>query len=250
MAACGLRWAQLAKMLVLETVIGRTAGMEAFLAVRSGLMNLNTALTLLVTVGLALIGYVYTLFLARRKDRLKRINRQLSDLYGPLYALSSTGAHVWTSFRSQHRPNKGSFWKAGSPVGDKDAAAFRLWIRSVFMPLNRQMMDLVVNRADLLEGTEIPRCLLDLCAHISSYEALLVEWEKGDYTMNEPIVNFPKRPLQEFAEKEFRRLKQEQDAILNSGWHLFRQREGIRANGNSGSLTKQGGVVYRRHESR
>lgn len=68
---------------------------------------------------------------------------------------------MWTSFRSQHRPNKGSFWKAGSPVDDKDADAFRLWIRSVFMPLNRQMMDLVVNRADLLEGTEIPRCLLE-----------------------------------------------------------------------------------------
>ena len=187
-------------------------------------MNLNTALTLLVTVGLALIGYLYALFLARRKDRLKRINRQLSDLYGPLYALSSTGAHVWTSFRSQHRPHKGSFWKPGSPVDDKDADAFRLWIRSVFMPLNRQMMDLVVNRADLLEGTEIPDCLLDLCAHISSYEALLVQWEKGDHTMNEPIVNFPRRELRDFAEKEFRRLKKEQDAILKSGWELFRQR--------------------------
>ena len=187
-------------------------------------MNLNTALTLLVTVGLALIGYLYALFLARRKDRLKRVNRQLSDLYGPLYALSSTGAHVWTSFRSQHRPHKGSFWKPGSSVDDKDADAFRLWIRSVFMPLNRQMMDLVVNRADLLEGTEIPECLLDLCAHISSYEALLVQWEKGDYTMNEPIVNFPRSELRDFAEKEFRRLKKEQDAILRSGRELFRQR--------------------------
>jgi len=187
-------------------------------------MNLNTALTLLVTVGLALIGYLYTLFLARRKDRLKRINRQLSDLYGPLYALSSTGTHVWTSFRSQHRPHKGSFWKPGAPVDDKDADAFRLWIRSVFMPLNRQMMDLVVNRADLLEGTEIPDCLLELCAHISSYEALLVQWEKGDHTINEPIVNFPRRELRDFAEKEFCRLKKEQETILKPGWELFRQR--------------------------
>jgi len=187
-------------------------------------VNLNTALTLIVTVFLALIGYLYTLFLARRKDRLKRINRQLSDLYGPLYALSRTGAYVWTSFRSQHRPHKGSFWKPGSPVDDPDADAFRLWIRSVFMPLNRQMMELVVNRADLLEGTEIPDFLLKLCAHISSYEALLVQWEKGDHAINEPIVNFPRRELRDFAEKEFRRLKQEQDAILKSGWQLFRQR--------------------------
>jgi hypothetical protein len=83
-------------------------------------------------------------------------------------------------------------------------------------------MGLVVNRADLLEGTEIPACLLDLCAHISSYEALLVQWEKGDYSMNEPIVNFPRRELQDFAEKEFCRLKQEQDAVLKSRWQLFR----------------------------
>ena len=189
-------------------------------------MDLNTALTLLVTLCLALTGYLYTLFLARRRDRLARINRQLRDLYGPLYALSQTGAHVWYSFRSQHRPAKGSFWKADSPIDDSDAVAFRLWIRSVFMPLNRQMMDLVVNQADLLAGTEIPDCLLDLCAHISSYEALLAQWEQGDFTMNEPIVNFPRRPLQEFAEKEFQRLKQEQDAMLSSRWPLFQTAKG------------------------
>jgi hypothetical protein len=181
-------------------------------------MNSNTALTLLITVFLALTGYLYTLFLARRKDRLARINRQLRDLYGPLYALSETGTHVWSSFRTQHRPSGGSFWKAESPVHDNDAEAFRLWIRSVFMPLNRQMMDLVVNQADLLEGSEIPQCLLDLCAHISSYEALLVQWEQGDFTVNEPIVNFPRHALRAFALKEFERLKQEQDAILTSRW--------------------------------
>lgn len=187
-------------------------------------MNLNTALTLLVTVCLALTGYFYSLFLARRKDRLDRINRQLSDLYGPLYALSKTGEHVWFSFRSRHRPYKGSFWKADSQVDDKDADAFRLWIRSVFVPLNRQMMNLVVNRADLLEGTEIPKCLLDLCAHISSYEALLEQWEQDDITINEPIVNFPRRPLLKYVESEFCRLKQEQDTLLKARRIAFPQR--------------------------
>jgi hypothetical protein len=190
-------------------------------------MDLNTALTLLVTVCLALTGYFYSLFLARRKDRLDRINRQLSDLYSPLYALSKTGEHVWLSFRSRHRSYKGSFWKTDSPVSDKDADAFRLWIRSVFMPLNRQMMDLVVNRADLLEGTEIPECLLGLCAHISSYEALLKQWEQGDITINEPIVNFPRRPLLKYVEGEFRRLKQEQDVLLTAQRITFPQRKRV-----------------------
>ena len=179
-------------------------------------MDLQTALTLLVTVCLALTGYFYSLFLARRKDKLDRINRQLSDLYGPLYALSKTGEHVWLSFRSRHRPYKGSFWKADPQMTDADADAFRLWIRSVFMPLNRQMMNLVVNRADLLEGTEIPKCLLDLCAHISAYEALLKQWDKNDFTANEPIVNFPRRPLAKYVEEEFCRLKKEQDTLLRA----------------------------------
>jgi hypothetical protein len=53
-------------------------------------MGLNTALTVLVTVCLALTGYLYSLFLARRKDRLDRINRQLSDLYGPLRIIENS----------------------------------------------------------------------------------------------------------------------------------------------------------------
>jgi hypothetical protein len=102
----------------------------------------------LTTVCLALTGYLYGLFLARRKDRLDRINRLLSHVYGPLYALTQIGSHAWSSFRDGHRPYKGRFWKDGPPMSDADADAFRLWIRSVFMPLNRQMMELVVNRAD------------------------------------------------------------------------------------------------------
>jgi hypothetical protein len=78
------------------------------------------------------------------------------------------------------------------------------------------MMDLVVNRADLLEGTEIPKLLLDLCAHVSSYEALLKQWEKGDFAKNQPIINFPGRALLEYVEQEYCRLKQEQDILLRT----------------------------------
>jgi ADP-ribose pyrophosphatase YjhB (NUDIX family) len=238
-------------MLVLKAAIGRTGRNRHNSRCRGDEMNLNTALTLLVTVCLALIGYVYALFLARRKDRLKRINRQLSDLYGPLYALSSTGAHVWGSFRRHHRIGKGSFWKDDAPVDDKDADAFRTWMRSVFMPLNRQMMDLVVNRADLLVGTEIPGYLLELCAHISSYEALLMQWEKGDHSANEPYVNFPGRKLQEHAAEQFRRLKEEQDVLLAASWHHLFPRRGRKPVDATAALVIKaaGGVVYRQRNS-
>jgi hypothetical protein len=38
----------------------------------------------------------------RRADRLKRLSRQLSDLYGKLQMLHETGARHWRHFLEQH----------------------------------------------------------------------------------------------------------------------------------------------------
>ncbi|MER6468031.1 hypothetical protein [Streptomyces collinus] len=49
-----------------------------------------------VTIGLAFVGYVVTylngLRLTQRQERLARVNRQLSDLYGPLFALTEANS--------------------------------------------------------------------------------------------------------------------------------------------------------------
>lgn len=178
-------------------------------------MDIKTALTLLVTVAIAVGGYAYSLALARRKDELDRINRQLSDLYGPLFALSETGAYVWSSFRSTYRPYQGSYWNVKyGEVTETDAKAFRLWMEQVFMPLNRRMRDTVIANADLLEGDDMPQCLLDLCAHVSAYEALHADWSRKDYSRHKPSVNFPADSLRKYAGAEFCRLKAEQSRLL------------------------------------
>src|SRR5664279_2869796 len=116
-------------------------------------MDFRTGTTLLVTVLLAMTGYGYSLYLARRRDRLERISLQLSEYYGPLYSLSRSGEFVWKSFRRAHRPYEGSYWNDRiSPVSAEDAHAFRVWMSAVFMPMNRAMKDIVVHRADLLEA--------------------------------------------------------------------------------------------------
>jgi hypothetical protein len=49
-------------------------------------------------VGFLAKGF-YDLWAARRNDRLERVNQQLRELYGPLYALNQADRHAWEAFR-------------------------------------------------------------------------------------------------------------------------------------------------------
>jgi hypothetical protein len=66
--------------------------------------------SVLLALGGYLATYTYNLKLAQRKDRLDRVNQQLSELYGPLLALASSSGACWTAFRQRYRPNGLSFW--------------------------------------------------------------------------------------------------------------------------------------------
>jgi hypothetical protein len=179
----------------------------------------------LIGVCIAVIGYFVKyrtdLRLAQRNDRLERINRQLSEFYGPLLALTRSSGQSWQAFRKRYRPpGSESFWKCDPPPTKEDAIAWRLWMTTVFMPVHRRMMELVLERADLIEEPEMPPSLLDLCAHVNGYQAILKEWEKGEISTaredNISVVNFPGEKLAEYAATAFGRLKAEQAELLGA----------------------------------
>src|SRR5215217_6662099 len=183
-----------------------------------------TAAVALVGVFVAAIGYVIKywtdLKIEQRNDRLERINRQLSEFYGPLLALTRSSGESWQAFRKRYRPGAGSFWKRDPPLTVEDAAAWRLWMTTVFVPVHQQMMELVLNRAHLIEEPDMPPCLLTLCAHVNGYQAILKEWETGEISIeredNLSIVNFPGEELAAYAAIAFSRLKAEQAELLGS----------------------------------
>jgi hypothetical protein len=183
-----------------------------------------TATVTLVGVCVAAIGYVVTyrtnLELARRNDRLERVNRQLSDFYGPLLALTRSSNESWEAFRRQYRPGAGSYWRPEPPIACEDVVAWRLWMSTVFTPVHQRMMELVLMHADLIEEPEMPPCLLALCAHVNGYQAVLKQWESGDVSIaredNISVVNFPSDELADYAASAFSRLKAEQADLL--GW--------------------------------
>ncbi len=182
-------------------------------------------IALIVTVLLAMAGYATKYLndvrLAQRKDRLDRINRQLSELYGPLFALNLAVARLWLEFRSRHRPS-GPFWSVDDPPTSEDAQAWRLWMTTVFMPLNREMERVVVQHADLLRGSEeMPECLLDLCAHVAGYEPLAERWRVGDFDpldadQNVSVIDYPADALAQYAETALRELRTEQAKLLGN----------------------------------
>jgi hypothetical protein len=184
-------------------------------------MSWTEAATLIGAVVVA-IGYVYKyqtdLKLLQRNDRLERINRQLSDFYGPLLALTRSSERSWIAFRARYRCGGGSYWRIDPPATEDDAVAWRLWMTTVFVPMHQQMMELVLTHADLIVESEMPLCLLDLCAHVAGYQAVLKQWEAGDISVaredNISVVNFPSQELTEYAAVAFDRLKTEQARLL------------------------------------
>jgi hypothetical protein len=190
-----------------------------------GVMDGTEEAVALIGVCIAVIGYFVKyrmdLRLAQRNDRLERINRQLSEFYGPLLALTRSSGQSWQAFRQRYRPpGNESFWKSDPPPTKEDTIAWRLWMTTVFMPVHQRMMELVLNRADLIEEPDMPSCLLALCAHVNGYQAILKEWETGEISIeredNISVVNFPGQELAEYAAAAFSRLKAEQADLLGS----------------------------------
>jgi hypothetical protein len=173
---------------------------------------------LVVTVLLALGGYWFTrwnsLRLAQRTARLERVERQLREFYGPLFANVAAARMGWQSY--QHRVNPeayGTSWPNEEPPPEEQAA-WRLWMTEVFMPLNLEMERVVVEKSDLLEESEMPPSLLQLCAHVEAYKTVIKRWENHDFSEHTSVIDFPAREVAEYVGTRFSVLKDEQMRLL------------------------------------
>jgi hypothetical protein len=175
----------------------------------------KTLVTVTSTVILAFVGYIVKylndLAIARRRDRLDRVNAQLRLLYGPLFSLSKAGSAAWTSFRNIYKHGEPYFTESRKPT-ELELQAWRLWMSNVFMPLNRRMMEAIVVNADLLEG-EMPPEFLELVSHVAAYEVVLARWQLNDFSEHVSTKNFPKG-LADRVRLDYERLRSIQRDLL------------------------------------
>jgi hypothetical protein len=181
-------------------------------------------LTTAVTILLAVLGYTATYWnnirISQRQERLKWLNRQIQELYGPLLALSMAGNETWRRFRQVYRKEVASYFFDEPPPTEKDLEVWRHWMKNVFTPINRRAYELVITRADLLIETTMPPCLLQLCAYVAGFEAVLARWEAGDFSVNLGVLPHPREALNEYAQRSFEKLKKEQAQLLGRQFRL------------------------------
>jgi hypothetical protein len=175
--------------------------------------------TIIVTVALAFAGYLATYFnslrLAEREAKLTRVNQQLSDFYGPLFALMESNGRTYDTFSETYaRPDGRDPFLHDTPPTEHELAEWRIWATTVFIPNVQAMREVIVAKADLLIEEQMPEVLLQLCAHVSSYEVTAARWAEGDYKEHLSLIHFPGRELREYISGRFALLKREQARLL------------------------------------
>jgi len=167
-------------------------------------------ITAIVTIFVALAGYLITywnnILLSRRTERLNRINKQLNEFY--------SSSKSWVTFRTKYRSQKRSYFSDNPPPTEEELQAWRLWMTTVFMPINLRIYEMVVSKADLLIERDMPECLRELCAHVASYQTVLKKWENNDFSEHTSLIDYPGRELLDYSHRSFKELKDKQSNLV------------------------------------
>ena len=113
----------------------------------------------------ALLSYLYTRRLERRKARLERLNAQLREFYGPLYAIFEATRIAHLRFVNTLRPGSTTlFAPVLPPLNVGVLRLWRLWALSTHQHRSTPAYEVIINKAHLLIEDEMPQCLLDFYA--------------------------------------------------------------------------------------
>ncbi|MCA9037023.1 MAG: hypothetical protein KDA91_17930 [Planctomycetaceae bacterium] len=173
----------------------------------------------LVTIGLAFTGYLFTYLhgrsVARRESQLERVNAQLRNLYGPLFALLNQSNDIWKAFTENFWPAHGqSAYFVEGQTTDAEKSVWRVWMKTVFMPLNDKIEAVIVENADLIVGEEFPQVFKECLAHIAAYRPVIDQWAAGDFSSHTSYCNWPGDRLYSDVEKQYQQLRRTQIRLI------------------------------------
>lgn len=167
----------------------------------------------------SILGFVskglYELWSARRKEQLERVNQQLRLFYGPLYTLNQASNEAWIAFRKKTRPNV-PFFGSTPPPTPQELEAWRYWMRTVFAPINDEMLTIITKNSDMLIEADLPIPLQSFCAHVAAYKVVLERWNNQDFSEHASLLDYPTKEIAGYLETSFKHLKSEQARLLGA----------------------------------
>ena len=177
---------------------------------------------MIIAALIAVTGWVITYFhkwyFDTKANQLDRVNKQLKELYGPLYVRLIASQETWDAFWQKHRPshNKDTYFGDGLKVTDEEKEIWRNWMTHVFEPINAKTEEVILNNIDLLDSTEIPKAFVSALAHIAAYKAVLADWKQDKFEHHVSVNNWPSEDLLAVVKPEYERLKVQQSKLLNT----------------------------------
>ena len=179
-------------------------------------------ITITVGILIALVGWIFTYFhklhFVKKANQLERINKQLKDLYGPLYIRLMASNKTWTAFWVANRPAHGEnhYFSPNAEVTEEEKVIWRNWMTNVFEPMNSKTENIILNNIDLLDSDEIPQAFIKAISHIAAYKAVLANWKNGSFTSHVSINNWPSEELLAVVKPEYEKLKAKQRKLLKT----------------------------------
>lgn len=116
---------------------------------------------------IAAVGWVITYFhkwyFDKKANKLDRVNKQIRELYGPLYARLMASEATWKAFWEKYRPSHGqsSYFVNNTNVTEEEKKIWRNWMTNVFELFNAKTEKLILKNIDLLEADQIPKSFID-----------------------------------------------------------------------------------------
>jgi hypothetical protein len=170
-------------------------------------------ITASATIAVAVLAFVFNQYaqtrLERRQGHLARVNSQLRELYGPLFALVDVNERIWDALRASGLPHVS---ERGPGSFERDWAG---WRDAFLMPANIRMRSLIMQHADLLMEADFPAVLRDFCAHVGSCEVLRDDPGAGAGGHPAAVhIGHPGAEFVDYVRRSFAQLKDEQRHLL------------------------------------
>lgn len=163
---------------------------DDFIALMRGIVKDLDLSVLVALVGgfCAVLSYFLDRGMTRRQERrareLELIERQLRDLYGPLFATTSSSKALYKAFVSHSKGMEtGSFrtdaFRRGTATKEL-VTLHRLWIRTVYVPIWDEMETCIRSNGDLVIESTFPPAFVAILTHLASWRLLVGTWGSED----------------------------------------------------------------------